>query len=644
MKCPPLWVLALAFVSGAFVSSLQACGGNGGDGGASSLDDDAGVVKAPDAPAPLEGLASVSITPASAKLTIVPGATAKATFVATGTFDDGSTRDVTSSVVWSTSSSSASIDHGALATTAPGSLTISASSGKTSANATVTVIVSGDLILPGFDPSSKASLDGSPTAGASPSVAYPLAGALFPVNLAPIDVQLKKGAASQSLARIAIKVDGLVDLRIYAPCGAIASAADGCSVLLGQDVVTMLAGASEVAPLTGTVRLGDASGGPLGETALPDIGFTNTRLSGGLYYWTANGVDGPDATAISRFDLDHLDTPPVAYFTQTDSPPLPTGEKHPCVGCHAISHDGKKIALTFGGSEDAVFQLLDVTGKSPIATRNSAPFATFTTFDPAGDRVVNGLRGKLMLRSADASLSELGTLFEDVTTELKTEPFWSPDGTSLAFVSWQPNANGAGKSDIGDLVQGGQIWISPSDGKQMSGKPRIVVPRQPNKTSFYPAISDDGALVVYNESSCDGPASSDPYGEKACDGYDDVSARVKIVGTGGGATVDLGKLNGGDDWTNSWPRFSPGHGTYRGKTIYWIAFSSKRPYGLRIAGSATGDAKPQLWFAAVQIETGKPLSVDPSFAPVWLPQQNSDVTKPAGNHVPQWTVTAVPVR
>jgi hypothetical protein len=77
---------------------------------------------------------------------------------------------------------------------------------------------------------------------------------------------------------------------------------------------------------------------------------------------------------------------------------------------------------------------------------------------------------------------------------------------------------------------------------------------------------------------------------------------------------------------------------FRGKPLYWVAFSSQRPYGLRLAGATDGSAVPQLWFAAVVLnENG-----DPSFAPVWLPGQNSDIAHPTGNHVPQWVTKAVP--
>jgi hypothetical protein len=161
----------------------------------------------------------------------------------------------------------------------------------------------------------------------------------------------------------------------------------------------------------------------------------------------------------------------------------------------------------------------------------------------------------------------------------------------------------------------------------------------------------------------------DGWGLGACDSYDDPSARLRLVAMSNGTIADLVRASGTDTWTDSWPRFSPppngtstAHATFRGKTLYWIAFSSRRPYGAVVAGSNTGLSTPQLWFAAITIgqstcptttELGKPpcmipdpLSTDPSFSPVWLPLQNEAQGGAAGargNHLPQWVVKAVKI-
>jgi hypothetical protein len=268
--------------------------------------------------------------------------------------------------------------------------------------------------------------------------------------------------------------------------------------------------------------------------------------------------------------------------------------------------------------------------------------------------MVNMTYGKLALRSADPTLLvSQSDLFVGDVKESLSHPFWSRDGTLFAFVSWMPGMFGAlddGMHVTGDMVQGGQIWIASSDGATMFGKPKLLVPRgaaadgKSGYSYYYPAISDDSSFVVFNRSACNGPANpADGWGAGACDGYNDYSAQLMLVPSSGGAPIALDKANGKLTWTNSWPRWSPDHGTYRGKTIYWIAFSSRRDYGLGLKGSTDGSTKPQLWFTGIVIDPAAPPSSDVSSAPVWLPGQDPDLSGPRGNHTPVWTAVAVPI-
>jgi hypothetical protein len=164
-------------------------------------------------------------------------------------------------------------------------------------------------------------------------------------------------------------------------------------------------------------------------------------------------------------------------------------------------------------------------------------------------------------------------------------------------------------------------------------------------TSYYPAITGDDQWVVFNQSSCSGPKGVDIYyGADSCDGYDDPSAQLRLISAGGGNVLPLANANGSTpNWTNSWPRISPTAGTFRGKPLYWVAFSSRRPYGVKTPGSTDGSTKPQLWVSAII----PGLRDDPSFAPVWIPDQDDKATDGSlvvtGNHVPQWVVKAVPL-
>jgi hypothetical protein len=606
-------------------------------------------------------------------------------FRATGTLASGSTMDVTGCAGWTSSASDlTSIAGGTFTPSGAGQFTITAMNGSISGSAVVTVKVVGTVNPNSVDATK---LDGTPSGGA-PSIAYPLDGSLFPYHYGDLAFQLVPTAPTQTLARIALEGDA-IDLKVYASCTPISSPAiaGACAVTLPAELEKDLAGASEAPHLTETVRLASADGSTLVESAPISARWSSMPLSGALYFWSSPPTTGGSASQLVRQNLDVTGSPPVIYLQNADLAPLDSSLKYyqPCFGCHAISQDGKKMALTIGGSDPqngSQFALLDVATKQAVASGgqtaarlkgNSSSFkgfAVFSTFSPDGTHLVQSLQGQLLPRTADATLAdEGGPLFSGAGTDpALTMPFWSPKGDLFAFVGYTPAGSPA--YDTGDLngneTVGAQIWTAPVTGASF-GAPKVLVPRVSGATEYYPAISDDSAFVVFNESSCAGPSSpgADGYGQNPCDGYDDPSARLRMVAASGGTPVELDRASGrttgwpkSGTWTNSWPRWAPAHGSFQGKTLYWIAFSSRRSYGATLPGSEDGSTQPQLWFAAVAVTPDGALSGDPSFAPVYLPQQNSALPEPVdggaatapsgtsmlkGNHIPQWVVKYVPI-
>ena len=642
----------------------------------------------------IPGLTSIAITPAMSSLMLqypvtAPGATTQ--LKAVGTFQNGSTSDVTTQVTWSvTPPLIASATGGAFASASPGTFTVLATAGMvTSSPATVTVTLTGNVVGMGV---TQGDLDGTPS-GTGPTIAYPLDGALFPYELGPIEFQVVPTSSAQTEARIAFEGDN-IDLKVYEPCVPIQAPtmANACTITVPSDLEQQLDGASEGTNLTETVRLAAPGGGMLAESMPISARWSISQLTGGLYYWSASLTAG--TTIIMRYNLSTPGTPPEQYFTdlgtggvlsdeQNMDPPA-SSNSTTCFGCHSISHDGTKMGLTFGGSQPALFALIDVATKKTIATRMftgdpnvqvpvatclSSPdcaFAAFTTFSPDGTALVQSVGGQLWLRSADANLANLipNALFGgQLGGDSASTPFWSPTGNLLAFTGWVPDPtaekSGADPDDTnGDETPNAEIWTAPAMGNMTFGTPTKLVPGVTGKSEYYPAISDDGQYVVFNESSCNGPGpqTSEAYGVSPCDGYDDASATLRLVSSQGGAPVYLTKASQNGNWSNSWPRFAPTHGSFQGKNLYWIAFSSRNPYGATLAGTDdpstdTMDIEPQLWFAAVTIDSSGMLSGDPSYAPVWMPQQNpamagapAGMTPPArGNHSPQWVSVAVAV-
>src|SRR5262245_40738912 len=96
----PRWLLlaVLAVGCGDDVGSGGSGGSGGGDGG------------------PIPGLMTVEVLPAMASLTVhLPGAAMSQAYTATGVFQDGSRRDVTSQVAWT-------VDNAAVGAIAAGGL------------------------------------------------------------------------------------------------------------------------------------------------------------------------------------------------------------------------------------------------------------------------------------------------------------------------------------------------------------------------------------------------------------------------------------------------------------------------------------------------------------------------------------------
>lgn len=616
--------------------SFLACGGNhGGD------DDDDGTGGA------------LTISPAAATVALTAGAdgyTASQAFTVTQTQRDGSTVDVTARCAWSSDDDHVSVTAGATTITAAGPYHVSAELDGARVDATLTGTLHATGNGPGFDPGDAGKLDGAPDAARAPRIAYPVAGALVPVNVAPLEVHVEKQDAAQTLARVDLTSGDVLAYRFYTRCAAtVPNPRDfpaACILTLDHAFAAQLAGASEAGDIQITVRLAAADGSKLGESPAIALAWSRVALTGGLYYWTTAGSGDTFNTGIARYDFNGDASAPTIYLSSDSAPKVPAGQPQ-CIGCHAVSPDGAKLSFSLGGSTPGFFSLFDVATTQPTQSRFTDKFADMSTFSPDGARMVTMSYGKLTLRTADASLAVVADdLFATTVNEKMSHPFWGPSGGHFAFVSWIPSAADIQSGhNTGDMVQGGQLWIADSNGTEVGGTPRLLVPRADGITSYYPAISDDDRFVVFNRSRCDGPANSTSgWGLGPCDGYQDISATLNLVPTTGGPPIPLTRANGGDDprTTNSWPRWSPDHGTFRGKRLYWVAFSSRRPYGLALPGSKDDKTKPQLWFAAVAVDpNGAAPTEDPSFAPIWLPGQDPSFTGPRGNHTPAWTSKVV---
>jgi hypothetical protein len=671
----------------------QGTGTGGGDGG--SPGGGAGGSGGPDAGLPPIMATSLRIEPASQVLAlsldasgmIVPGT---ATFRAIAVVG-GQDRDVTSQVNWPSDLSALTVSAGVATVTAPGRFEIRASSGQLQAQAMLIASFSGSKQASGFDPAAAASLDAAP-AGQQQQVTYPLDGALIPRGLGPLTVQISRDS-SATVARVELKGDA-VDVLWYDRCASDPAQAPGpgCSVQLPPSVTELLVPSSQTGDVTLTARV--AGTGAPSESAPIHVGFADTPLPGALYFWSAikagpsfPGYKPPgtstQGTAIRRYDF--AQPAPAAQLVYTDQGAPPSYPGSPfardssgglgtCVGCHAITGDGRFMAFSVNGSDASGLALYDIGARMLIpvsagvsgyplevdveqdcAGNPGRGCGAETTFGPGGPNgeppaMINMYRSRLYLRTSDftSAIVNQAEAVPSTGDPYRTDPFWSARGDLLAFTGFASASVGLYNMTglNGDEKTGGQIWVATAERTGIHDDATVIVPRADGVSSFYPTISSDSRLLVFDRSTCssaiDPNHAATDYGNGACDGYDDWTADLWVTTPQGGPAVRLDRADGLMPASNSFPRFAPSVGSFRGRALYWLAFSSRRPYGQQVNYSASPTmARPQLWVTAIL--AGGDTTKDPSYAPVWLPSQNVDQSMPNGNHTPEWVAAAVPI-
>ncbi len=235
---------------------------------------------------------------------------------------------------------------------------------------------------------------------------YPLDKSLFPGNLTPIYAQMSAPGAN-AIARLNFQATGL-DVNYYANCVATDDTNNndplpggGCYVKMPLTLTQLFIATSEQAGhQDDRPRVRQRIGAPV-ESQSVNVAWANVGLSGGIYYWSTipnppkatqenapatppNYIlldqDQTSGTAIYRYDFTNGTAGAEVTWTDDGGPKsIPpyqgapaavnnnVGKGH-CIGCHAISNDGKYMALTIGGSaaDAANTRILDIAQQSLI--------------------------------------------------------------------------------------------------------------------------------------------------------------------------------------------------------------------------------------------------------------------------------------
>jgi hypothetical protein len=598
---------------------------------------------------PIPGLTSLSITPASATLSVTSGGPAKSQqYKVTGVVN-GATEDLTTQVGYSLNRSGVvSISASGLAATvgsSGGVVVITATAGSVSATATLTV----DYAFSGADPgpagkgvpSNASTLFTTTTNDMSraPQLVYPNDNVLFPPNVTGVEIHFMPGA-NNTLFEVSFQ-GPVSTINAFIRCTT-PSGITGCIYLpdptLWSAVAFSNAGQGKV---TLTVRGTDDSGSSVGDSAAFHLTFSHDPIEGALYYWTTSGQ-----SAIMRWDFGGSTTTAVSYLTPANT------DGSTCVGCHALAPDGSKLVASAGGQGDGRLLLWDVANNKALQPFPLAQRSQFESWNAAGTQFV-GMYGdnagpsgsapkagpvNLMIFDGTmgtvASTIDLGGLRAD-------HPDWSKNTSgpdTIAFTSVDAVAATTDQrpatGGIDFIQETGGVW----------GMPQMLVPSQLGKNRYYPAIAPDGNLLVYDESTCtSGTPTAGQPADASCDADTDLTATIFFTSlTGTTAPIPLTNANspgvadmGATALTNSFPKWAPFIEQLDEQSqILWLTFSSTRQYGLRppppTADSRQTNNGTLIWMVGVQPAIG---GGDPSFTAFCLPFQ--DIT--TSNHIAQWT-------
>jgi hypothetical protein len=321
-------------------------------------------------------------------------------------------------------------------------------------------------------------------------------------------------------------------------------------------------------------------------------------IEGAVYFWA------PGQNGIVRLPAGESTTEPIV-----------TGSVFNCVGCHALSPDGNRLAYTrsAGGTPIGSLGVIS-TGDDRRQIQPERLQGYYPSFAPDSIRMAVARNGNIVVIDTDTGEDVL-TLPQPAGTSA-SQPAWSPARDQVVYAAG-PGGGAAGGALGGLTVSNAGLVSTARTGTGWTDASWLVQPgelRGAGENFFYPAIDPTGEWVVFNRADAAAGAGSSPPGSE-------IWVTSLLPNRLPGA-VFAARAQGPAGTTNSWPRWAPEAAGGR----LWIAFTSNRPYG-RIASSHS-----QIWIASIDPRAAA-RGEDPSAAAFWMPHQNTNTS----NHVAYWT-------
>jgi Tol biopolymer transport system component len=629
-------VATVLLTAGCNFKPSQAGNGSGGSGGS--------IISGTGGKMMITGLTSLDISPGMASVSVSNGGPAATQqYKVTGTVN-GQQQDLTSQVSYSfTPSNIITIDANGLATTTNaggGAVTITATSGNVSTSATLVVSYTFSGADPGNAGKGVPTDAGSILSGApddpsrAPQLVYPNDGTLFPPNLTGIEIHFLPGSASNTLFQVSF-TGKLSTVNAYVRCIAPAGI-NGCVYLPDPTLWEAVASANRgQGAVTMTVRGTDDSGTAAGTSSTFNLLFAKDDIAGALYYWTTSGK-----TAIMRWDFAGSTSAAMPYLTPTNT------DGRTCVGCHALAPDGTKLVASAGGQGDGRLLLWNVSANAALQRFPLTQKSQFESWNADGTEFVGIYGDSLKGHIGPSDLMIFSGTTGQVTSTIPLggqradHPDWSknPDGPdTIVYTSIDPTAPTTDQKPATGAID----YVQRSGGTW--GGPQELVPAQLGLNRYYPAISPDGRLVVYDESTCTkGTPTLGTTPDPSCNADTDPTATMFVIPMAGGTPAPLTRANSpgvadgtNTTLTNSFPRWAPFVQKLDENTnLVWLTFSSTRQYGLRPPPPSTADTTETrtgtlIWMVGINPAVG---IADPSYPAFCLPFQ--DIT--TSNHIAQW--------
>lgn len=426
-----------------------------------------------------------------------------------------------------------------------------------------------------------------------PTFAYPESGIIVPPNMNSLELHFVPGVG-QDLFELTFESPSLKFV-VYMGCTPLGG---GCVYEPDASFWTKLAEAARGdAQVTYQLRgVYGADPQVVGISEQQTIAFSGEDIVGGLYYWNDVGV-------IQRFDFGLPNAVAELYMN------APQAGAGVCVGCHAVSPDGKKMVVGKDIPAPAPFTVFDVATKQPVQSTGGpiSGAGNFFAFSPDSNQLLVSNGAKIAWRDTST-----GNLVNDTVVPNGTMPDWSPDGSFMVYARTSAPLPVATPG-----ISSGSIDIMPFASGSFGAASVLV--QNGGDNNYYPAIAPDSQWIVFNKS----PSNTESFSNT-------VDGELWAVHRDGGTPVRLSAASD-PGWT-SWPKWAPGLHSTGNRSVMYFTFSTARAYGLRLADNE----KTQLWMAAFD-PAAAASGADPATPAFRLPFQDIG----SGNHIAQWVADIV---